>query len=981
MLLIQNVYATCSPYIGGATINEIYSSPGNGNNPTTGFIEVAVIGEDVNAFPINSWQLSLCDSNNSCQSIPLTNAEKLCEDCPWFFITAPEEYNADFVDFSNGFDMLLIDENDAVVDYLSDNGINNQIPVPSCDFPYPTNSFSNNSTKSINRIGDGTGFWIPVTCNSPGCSSPGDGNEDSSFPYLNIENVEVDQGGTAILTISMVDRKGDPTTFDQIVSFNFRTEDRTALAGEHYVQNIDAYFIPEGDSSKEVAVDTLLIPDLITRNFDGVIFGASAANVGEGISDVTILPAIITGIYQIRHDGQALTCEAEPIDVIACTSAACSAIDTSITTDVILTVNGTPQTINIVNGVSVNASIVYVDPSIPATLALSSDYVCLNTSDNTDSCQLVFADSGFVLQSLDTTSCSSTSITIKAVKKDEITKQCIGALVGDKNINFNFNYASPISGTTIPSINGEPMAAANVDKPFVLNFNANSEATINDFNYRDAGLISLNASYIEPSGEFSGLTLNGSENILFYPARLNAVASTLTNLPLDGTNTEKAGLEFNLAVAAQCADGTITPNYVPETTNSISINSKRLAPIDPILGGNGTITFNNVSQTASLTDNWQTTNIDPSSFVLGKFNDPVAMYSEVGTLSVEFKDTNYQGQVLTGDIVTVGQFTPHHFEQITDPDIQGTLTTACNAFAYTGQMVESMLLLGAINYLINPELRITPRNAQGVITKNYINEFMAFPLLSTGITDEVNIDSPITDAQQLGQLNLMVDVNSQMSAGTFIPKTTAIDSGIVNYQLSTMDNFVYVRNQNSLISPFTAELEFNVNEIKDTNGISTSYIDLLGTSQNATENTSATAIEIKFARWRIQNSFGPETANLAQPMQLEYFDADNYVLSADDNCSLVDQTLMTLSRITLDPTSLIGGSSQFANGENRTLEIVAPGAGNQGEMNVTYDVFNWFKFDWSEDKDGNYDENPSAVATFGRFNTTGRIINKREIDK
>ena len=40
MLLIQNVYATCSPYIGEVTINEVYKTPGNGNNPTTGFVEV-----------------------------------------------------------------------------------------------------------------------------------------------------------------------------------------------------------------------------------------------------------------------------------------------------------------------------------------------------------------------------------------------------------------------------------------------------------------------------------------------------------------------------------------------------------------------------------------------------------------------------------------------------------------------------------------------------------------------------------------------------------------------------------------------------------------------------------------------------------------------------------------------------------------------------------------------------------------------------
>ncbi|WNC68127.1 hypothetical protein RI845_16575 [Thalassotalea nanhaiensis] len=985
MLLIQNVYATCSPYIGEVTINEVYRIPGQGNNPTTGFIEVKIIGEDLDAFPVNTWQLSLCDSTNTCELIPLTNAGKLCDDCPWIFLAEdgidPQEYNAELVDFTNGFDLRLLDENGADVDYLTVNGVLNQFPVADCPYPYPKLAISDNSTKSIHRIGDGTGFWVPVVCNSPSCSSPGDGNDDPSFPYLIIDSVEVTQGETATLTVSMVDKNGNSTTFDQIVSFDFRTEDGTALVDDHYIGRVDTFNIFIGESSTEVEVDSVLVPDLVTRYFQGVVFGSSAANVGEGISDITILPATLSGIYQIKHDGQGLTCEAEPIEIIACTDATCTTIDTSITTDVILSVNGVGQTVSIVDGISDNASFVHVDPITPAILSLSDDYLCLNTSDNSDSCQLTFADAGFVLEALDATSCLSTQVLIKAVKKDEVTKQCVGALVGNKNINFSFNYSNPITGSTLPSINGVDMAVAGVDKSFVVNFNSNSAAIINDFNYRDSGLLALNANYVESSGDLSGLVLNGSEDILFYPAKLTAVATTSSALPLDGSNTEKSGLAFNLSVEAQCADGSITENYLPETNNSIEINSKRLAPIDPILGGDGTLTFNNVTQLASTTDNWRSAEILPASFNLGQFTDSAAIYSEVGTLSVEFRDSNYQGMMITGDAISVGDFTPHHFEQISDPNVQGTLTTLCNAYAYTGQMVNAAPTLGAIHYLVNPELRITPKNAQGVITKNYINEFMAFPLQSADITDEVNIDAPTSDASQLGSQNTLLAVSAQLNNGVFVPKTEAVDSGIVNYQLSTLDDFVYVRDQNSLVSPFIAELEFNVNEIKDSNGISTTYTDLSGSDISSVENTTVTDIEIRFARWRIQNSFGPETSNLTQPMQLQYFDEGSFVVAENGNCTIVDQALMSLSRLTLDPTSVVGGISTFTEGENRSLQIVAPGVGNQGEMNVTYDVPTWFKFDWSGINDGTFTENPTAVATFGRYNNSGRIINKREIDK
>lgn len=985
MLLIQNVSAACSPYLGEVTINEIYKIPGKGNNPTTGFIEVKVIGEDLNAVPVYTWQLSLCDSTNDCELIPLTNAEKLCDDCPWIFIAEdgndPQKYNADLVDFDNGFDLRLIDENGANVDYLTVNGIVNQLPVADCPYPYPNLALSDNSTKSLHRIGDGTGFWIPVVCNAPSCNTPGNGNDDPSFPYLTIDSVEVAQGETATLMVSMEDKNGNSTTFDQIVSFDFRTEDGTAIADSHYLGKVETFNIFIGESSTEVQVDTVLVPDLITRNFQGIVFGSSAANVREGSADITILPATLTGIYQIKHDGQGLTCEAEPIEIIACTDATCSAIDTSVTTDVTLSVNGIGQTVSIVDGISANASIVHIDATTPATLSLFDDYICLNTADNSDSCQLTFADSGFVLEALDATSCSSTQVLIKAVKKDEVTKQCVGALVGNKSINFNFNYSNPLTGSILPTINGVDMAVSGIDKAFVLNFNSNSEAIINDFNYRDSGLITLNANYVESFSDLSGLVLNGSEDILFYPAKLTAIATNSQSLPLDGSNTEKAGLLFNLSVTAQCADGSIVENYIPSTNDSIEINAKRFAPIDSILGGDGLLTFNNDTQLASTTDNWRSANISPANFNLGKFTDTAAMYSEVGVLSVEFKDANYHGYIITSDVTPVGDFTPHHFEQIHDADIQGTLTTACNAFAYTGQTVENMPSLGAIHYLVNPELRITPKNAQGITTKNYINEFMAFPLQSADITDEVSIVAPTSDTAQLGNLNELLVVNAQLNNGVFIPNVEADDSGVVNYRLSALDDFVYVRNLNSLISPFLAELVFNVNEIKDSNGISTSYTDLSGTDVESVENTIAKDIEIRFARWRIQNSFGPETSNLSQPMQLQYFDEGHFVASIDDNCTAVEQSLMSLSRITLDPTSVVGASSLFSNGENRSLEIVAPGIGNQGDMNVSYDVFDWFKFDWSGLNDGTFNENPTAIATFGRFNNSGRIINKREIDK
>ena len=49
---------------------------------------------------------------------------------------------------------------------------------------------------------------------------------------------------------------------------------------------------------------------------------------------------------------------------------------------------------------------------------------------------------------------------------------------------------------------------------------------------------------------------------------------------------------------------------------------------------------------------------------------------------------------------------------------------------------------------------------------------------------------------------------------------------------------------------------------------------------------------------------------------------------------------------------------------------------------MSYEVFDWFKYDWDNsdnNNDGPYDDDPSAIATFGQFRGNNRIIYLREI--
>lgn len=688
------------------------------------------------------------------------------------------------------------------------------------------------------------------------------------------------------------------------------------------------------------------------------------------------LPPENNGVLQIVHDGAGLTCEAEPVEIRACTDSSCDTIDTTITTDVTLTVNGIGQTVSVVDGYSTGANFVYVQPNT-ATLALASDYVCLNTGDGSTGCDVIFADAGFVMDVVASPSCDIQQLQLRAVQKNLITNQCQGALVGDKSIDFDFNYNLPTTGTKLPVMNGIALALPGTKKPYLLNFDAQGVAVINEFSYADAGKINLNSSFTETAGEYAGLYLEGQSELVFYPGvlQVSATKNNAANTPLDGNEIEKAGNEFSLSISAQCSDSTVTENYQPQTTDAIEIIAERLAPIDAVLGGNGSLVFNNKTSPVPISGSWSKADIEPVNFVAGKYTDIISTYSEVGLISMAARDINYFGQSLTSASQAIGRFTPHHFIQVADVD--GTLTTACNDFAYSGEMDAATQTVGVIHYLVEPEVRIEPFNAFGAVTKNYINEFMMLTPSSVTVT------APQSDEMQLGNDGTLVALTAQISAGTITPNETAVLSGNVNYVFSAMDNFVYLKDSNAKIAPFISRIPLEVISVIDSDGVSTSFTDFNGNPVNAVQESVAAGLTVKFGRWNLQDTFGPETENLAQIMQLEYFDGSSYLLNTEDNCTVFTESGMFLIDLNdLDPstTSIVDNTPTtvtFIAGETIDLELTAPN--EVGKIGVGYQAPNWLKSDWTDE--GEFTENPTAEATFGRFNQGKRIINKKEIDK
>ena len=169
-----------------------------------------------------------------------------------------------------------------------------------------------------------------------------------------------------------------------------------------------------------------------------------------------------------------------------------------------------------------------VEGSTPATRPLSTT-VCRMGSGaySIGACTIDFADSGFIFDVLDTYSNQPQDVTISAVKKDDITKQCVPGFTGVRSVGFWGAYSNPNTnnfGSKI-SIDGNPIAtyAASVSSPAAttlnLTFDGQGKATLKKVTYPDAGQMQLYASH-NGSGDTAGLVMTGSDAFVARPVGL-----------------------------------------------------------------------------------------------------------------------------------------------------------------------------------------------------------------------------------------------------------------------------------------------------------------------------------------------------------------------------------------------------------------------------------------------------------------------------
>jgi MSHA biogenesis protein MshQ len=404
---------------------------------------------------------------------------------------------------------------------------------------------------------------------------------------------------------------------------------------------------------------------------------------------------------ELVHDGSALTCTPKAVTVLGCTgSASCYGNTANQTADTF------PIALNPIGGATwcldstcatplpspaavSNGQVIYLkDTNVrtdrmsgTASSATNTAVQCYNTSSSslgaTTACDLAFSASGFLVSLPNHVSCTSSTLTIQAVKSGPPAGSCTPAFTGSRSETISFGYSNPTSGTLVPSVAGTAISTGGT--AVSLTFDATGTASPS-FSYADVGRLSITVTD-------SPLGMTGSTSTLPVIVPASFTFSGITAGPIGANNAFAA----TITAKNNCVTPTATPNFGKETTaESVTLSlGSRVAPTGANDCTNGPC---NGTVTGGVTLPWSTGTATASNL----------SYSEVGdmTLNAVLTSGSYLGSGLTasGTSATIGAFVPAYFDT--------AVTQGCGTFTYSGQPFT---------------VAVTAKSATGSTTVNYSN--------------------------------------------------------------------------------------------------------------------------------------------------------------------------------------------------------------------------------------------------------------------
>ncbi|MFM4776894.1 DUF6701 domain-containing protein [Aeromonas veronii] len=681
--------------------------------------------------------------------------------------------------------------------------------------------------------------------------------------------------------------------------------------------------------------------------------------------------------FQLDHSGQPLTCNPETVTVKACADAACT---TLITDPVTATLSLTPTSVSNgwIGGNTVNFSggsttvqlrnntptavTIGVSGSTPTTKPFSTTLCKAGAgTPSAAACTLNFADSGFFFDVPDSYSNQPQTVTIKAVKKSDVTKQCVPGFASQtKNVKFWSSYITPASNpyNSQMSVNSSTIGASQgAATPLSLVFDAQGQSTIT-VNYPDAGKVQLDARY-DGSGSEAGLVMLGADQFVARPVGLcitppqGGCAAGDSSCPV----FKKAGETFPVDIKAMawesandgdiCVGNQTTPNFA---LPNIALGSALVAPNPGTNATLGTTAYshvaaansaNNVSQTVSEVGVFRMTATPPAN---GYFNYTIP---------------SAQSQ-------PVGRFIPADFNLVS-----GDIVPACNAFSYMGQPFGVML-------------DVLARNTTGVQTRNYTGPFAKGEAYLSVANDKdgKSLSSRLRSLQPLPWL----DGRAALTTGSseFVRLSGTQPDGPYKSLLFGL----YMRD-NDGDRTLIASPNFNDAVVGNCSG----------SGCNARQIDSV-PMKAYFGRLQAGTAAGLASAPLAIPLQMQYYEAGNWLQNKEDQCTQL--SLANQGFTFLNPSHTFDAATRELNlGAGRKIKLGLGSSAPGGDAALAKDgeiLFHFAKPDisvripykvelakqpsqplWLSDPTSANDGNLQGEAIFGSSRGNDRIIYRREV--
>ncbi|GHW85555.1 concanavalin A-like lectin/glucanases superfamily protein [Vibrio cholerae] len=695
--------------------------------------------------------------------------------------------------------------------------------------------------------------------------------------------------------------------------------------------------------------------------------------------------------FRITLPQQALTCDVADVSVRACANSDCSNTFTDPVT-AYLTPNSLPSatggwvngpTLTLNNGIGLTqlrrneagAVDVGVSGSNPTAVAFNNTQCSYNGSDfSANNCTVNFLDSGFVVDVPNAYANQTVTGTIKAVRKDNASQQCLPSFGNvQKSVAFWSDYLEPSSGSSgfkvLPVVvNGTNVGqSANNAQPINLTFDQNGTAAFT-VSYREAGNVALNARFTG-SGDEQDLLLEGQASFIRVPKALVLNAKNFYNS--DG----------------QCPAANMSCNVFARADENFDLNIRAEAVVaDPVDASDDLTIHNYQQQNIAL----QNTLVQPSAgqsgvlgvneytHLLGGTTTIAQKVSEVGVFDFSLvAPTHYLGLDLASANLPIavtstgpiGRFIPAYFAV---SPMEVSLAAACNSgensFTYLGQ---------PFSYANNLGLYLQPKSANNAYTQNYlIDPWWRYNNQWDGRTysDSAN------------DVNLGFD-NLQTSP---ISRQAAINSGIV---LNGERVWYQKPLQPKAVFNAAFNLTLSASDLTDQDGVcyrQNASSPCLGYTFPPIDR----AMLLYWGKLVIQDVYGPETQALEQPIYVEHYTNNGFVRTIEDSCTALPAitgftlqsdpnnngyTVLTTG-VAVPPQVLAEHSAANLNSGQRSIRFSAPGAGALGVIDSVLDL-NAHNLLWlAEDKDGdnNFDQTTQGRAQFGLYRGSDRVIWWRE---